>query len=126
MKNNLALLILFFGFFSSTIALGSTTSYLCKFPLEATRAGVAKLATPFELRFIQDAGAKKTYLMGNNGSDEIQSIPNVDGVSYLEVTTSGNVMVTAIASNGDAVHSRNGIFFNELVPSQYYGKCIKK
>ena len=123
-----------FKFFSTVFFLllcfsnasASTTSWVCKFPLEATPKGVAKPSSPFELRYIQDAGTKKSYLMGNNGSAEVQVIPNADGVSFIEVTSSGNVMVTAIALNGDAVHSRSGIFFKEIVPSQYYGKCTKQ
>ena len=56
----------------------------------------------------------------------MQAIANKDGVSFVEITASGNVMVTAITKSGEAVHSRNGIMFNELVPSQYYGKCVRQ
>lgn len=104
-------------------AIGATTSYVCKFAVEASPKGLSRQAPPFELRFVVDFNTQKAYLMGNNGSSEVQMIPNADGVSFIEITGSGNVMVTAIAVAGDAVHSRNGIMFKELIPSQYYGKC---
>jgi hypothetical protein len=108
---------------ASFAAQGATTSYTCEFTLEATPKGLSKQSKPFELRFVVDTGTKKAYLMGNAGSSEVEIIPNTDGISFVEITRSGNVMVTAITKSGQAVHSRNGIMFNELVPSQYYGKC---
>lgn len=104
-------------------AQGATTSYTCNFMVEATPRGLSKQAKPFELRFVVDDSTKKAYLLGNAGSSEVQIIPNTDGVSFVEITGSGNVMVTAITKSGAAVHSRNGIMFKELVPSQYYGSC---
>ena len=107
-------------------AQAATTSYVCKFVVEASPKGLAKQASPFELRYVVDSSRRKAYLMGNAGSSEVEIIPNADGISFVEVTNSGNVMVTAITDSGDAVHSRNGIMFKELVPSQYYGKCARQ
>ena len=107
-------------------ALGATTSYTCRFSVEASPKGLAKPAKPFELRFVVDTTAEKAYLLGNAGSSEVELIPNTDGVSFVEITRSGNVMVTAITASGEAVHSRNGIMFKELVPSQFYGQCVKQ
>lgn len=101
------------------------TSYTCKFQLEATPKGVTKPEKPFNLRFLVDSTTDKAYLLGNAGSSEVTVIPNSDGVSFIEVTGSGNVMVTAITRSGEAVHSRNGIMFKELVPSQFYGSCTE-
>jgi hypothetical protein len=69
---------------------------------------------------------RRPYLLGNAGSSEVELIPNTDGISFVEITDSGNVMVTAITKSGEAVHSRNGIMFKELVPSQFYGKCSRQ
>lgn len=104
----------------------ATISYTCRFPTEASPKGLANQAQPFELRFVVDTGAKKSYLLGNAGSSEVELIPNTDGVSFVEITASGNVMVTAITAAGAAVHSRNGIMFKELIPSQYYGTCTRQ
>jgi len=108
------------------VACGATTSYTCKFSVEATPKGLSKQASPFELRFVVDSSTRKAYLMGNLGSSEVEVIPNTDGISFLEITASGNVVVTAVTNSGEAVHSRNGIMFKELVPSQFYGKCTRK
>jgi hypothetical protein len=93
-------------------------------PQAASPSGVKKESKPFELRFVSDPKTKKAYMLGNNGSSEVTLIGNSGGgVTFIEVTDSGNVMVTTIASSGEAVHSRNGIISGELIPSQYYGKC---
>ena len=106
--------------------LANTSSFLCTFPTQASPEGLVKPEKLFELRFVIDQNTKKAYLMGNAGSSEVELIPNTDGVSFVEITKSGNVMVTAIAANGTAVHSRNGIMFKELIPSQYYGRCARQ
>ncbi len=111
---------------AGTSAYAATISYVCQFLVEASPKGLTKQASPFELRYVVDSSARKAYLMGNAGSSEVEIIPNVNGISFVEVTNSGNVMVTAITASGDAVHSRNGIMSRELVPSQYYGKCSRQ
>lgn len=111
---------------ASTSAEAATTGYVCKFAVEASPKGLAKQATPFELRYVVDTSTKKAYLLGNAGSSEVEVITNTDGISFVEITNSGNVMVTAISTSGEAVHSRNSIMFKELIPSQYYGKCSQQ
>jgi hypothetical protein len=103
-----------------------TITYDCEFLVHSTPDGIKKDEKPFQLKYLIDRNSKKSYLIGNNGSSEVSEILNTDGVSFIEITNSGNVMVTAIANNNLAVHSRNGIFTNKLIPSQYNGKCDKK
>lgn len=112
--------------FLPAVAYGATTSYICKFSVEATPKGLSKHTPPFELHFVVDTSTRKTYLMGNVGSSEVEVVPNNDGISFAEITASGNVMVTVVTNSGEAVHSRNGIMFKELLPSQYYGKCTRQ
>lgn len=112
--------------FLPAVAYGATSSYICKFSVEATPKGLSKQTPPFELHFVVDTSTRKTYLMGNVGSSEVEVVPNNDGISFVEITASGNVMVTVVTNSGEAVHSRNGIMFKELVPSQYYGKCTRQ
>ena len=107
-----------------SIAAADTTSYICKYSVEATPTGLTKQV--LELRYILNSKTQKAYLLGNAGSSEVQVIPNIDGISFVEITDSGNVMVTAITTSGESVHSRNGILSDQLVPSQYYGKCIQQ
>lgn len=111
------------AFTSNTQA--ATTSFTCNFPTAASPSGVKKEAKPFEMRFISDTQTKKAYIVGNNGSSEVTAIQNQSGgVTFVEITDSGNVMVTAIATSGEAVHSRNGIMSGKIIPSQYYGNCV--
>jgi len=107
-----------------SVAIGATVSFDCKFPVMVSPKGLASQTSPLELRFITDTEKATTYLMGNNGSSEVRAIPNSPGVSFVEITDSGNVMVTSITKSGEAVHSRNSIMSGKLIPSQYYGKCI--
>ena len=103
----------------------ATISFTCNFSTVASLSGVKKESKPFEMRFISDTQTKKTYLVGNNGSSEVTAIQNQGGgVTFVETTDSGNVMVTAIATSGQAVHSRNGIMSGKIIPSQYYGNCL--
>ena len=108
----------------SSTSHAATTTFTCSFPVSASPSGLKKESKPFELRFIADPQAVKAYLIGNNGSSEVKAIGNKgDGMTFIEITDTGNIMVTAITGSGEAVHSRNGILSGKLIPSQYYGKC---
>lgn len=111
---------------TTTMATAETISYSCSFFVVASPKGLKTEAKAFELKYVIDRSSNKAYIMGNAGSAEVTEIANSAGLSFLEITGSGNVMVTAIATNGDAVHSRNGIFSNQIIPTQYYGKCEKQ
>ncbi|MGH8580857.1 MAG: hypothetical protein ACREVK_12315 [Gammaproteobacteria bacterium] len=115
----LALLIWFPG------AHGATTSFVCNFSVSTSPSGLEKETPALEMRFVLDSKTNKTYLMGNNGSSEVHAILNSDGISFLEITESGNAMVTTISASGAAVHSRNSIFGPDLIPSQHYGSCVR-
>ena len=109
---------------TSPVCHASTTSFACSFSNAASPSGVKKESKPFELRFVSDDQTKKAYLIGNNGSSEVTPVENRGGgVTFVEITDSGNVIVTTITSSGEAVHSRNGIISEKLIPSQYYCKC---
>ena len=102
---------------------GATTSFTCDFTMAATPQGLSR-QKDFVLRFVLDVEAKKAYFLGNAGSSEVTIVPNQGGISFVEIAEKGNVTVTSITSAGEAVHSRNAIIFDGLVPSQYYGKCV--
>lgn len=109
----------------SSASHASTISFTCSFSVNASPSGLKKESKPFELRFVADPQAVKAYLIGNNGSSEVKAVGNKgDGMTFIETTDTGNIMVTAITASGEAVHSRNGIMNGKLIPSQYYGKCI--
>ena len=107
-------------------AYAETTSYVCRFPVSATKRGLNKLYEPYELRFVVNTWGKKAHLVSSNESVQVEVIPNQHGVTFLEITPTGNVTVTTISESGDATHSRSGMIMKELMPSQFYGKCTKQ
>jgi len=108
------------------IVSAAPVSYSCNYTTYSDSDGRHRVTEEFKLTFIVDTSAKKAYMIGNNGTAELQIVRNTDGVTLIEVTASGNVMVTAIARNGSSVHSRNTMIAEDIVPSQYYGKCVAK
>ncbi len=110
---------------SSTVhgAAAAPTTYVCDYKTYSNEKGLHKVDAAFVLTFLLDASTQKAYLIGNNGSSEVLLLAQDAGLTFVEITDSGNAMVTAIAKNGSSVHSRTGIILNEIVPSQYYGSC---
>ncbi len=125
MKKNIAKLLLFIiALFLPCLVIADTTSYSCKFSIVASPKGLNK--ETLNLQYVLDSKTKKAYTIGNMSSSEVEFIRNIDGISFIEITESGNVMVTAISSAGDSVHSRNGILLGKVIPSQFYGNCTQK
>jgi hypothetical protein len=113
------LVVLLFG--AKNVYAG-TTSLVCNYETYSDQAGLHQ-GSPFTIRFVIDASVKKAYMLGNNGSAEVIPVVNIDGITLIEITGSGNVMVTAVSRSGKSIHSRNTLMFKDVVPSQYYGKC---
>jgi len=104
-------------------AFADTTAFLCSYNSYSDQKGNHKVKNKFELNFIVDKATGKSYLMGNNSSSEVKMLESSDQIAFLEVTSTGNIMTTAIDSKQNTVHSRNTVISGEIVPSQYYGKC---
>lgn len=109
-----------------SITFADTTTYSCNYTSYSDRKGNHKVKEIFEINFIVDKAAGKSYILGNNGIAEVKLLESSDQLAFFEVTASGNVMTTAIDSKLDSVHSRNSVVFGEMLPSQYYGKCKVK
>jgi len=106
---------------ASTSAL-ATTTYTCKFDSFSDDKG--KHSGDLLLTFLLDEDADKAYIIGNNGSNEVAHIYRGDGRSFVEISATGNVMVTTISPDLKAVHSRNSVMLGQIIPSQYYGECV--
>ena len=63
-------------------------------------------------------------MIGNNGSTELAMVDTQGGITFIEKTGTGNVMVTVISFNGVSAHSRSPILIGYVVPWQYYGECV--
>ena len=70
-----------------------------------------------------DSVTEDAYIVGTQGLAKLAYIPATFGRSFIEFSDGGNVMVTTITEDGDAVHSRNTMMLGNLIPSQYYGEC---
>lgn len=110
------------------LANAGTITKVCTFDRTASPDGFKKMGEPFVLTFMTDTDTKKTYVVGNNGSEAVRVQPQGQGlgVSFIELTMTGNLMVTTVDDYGTAVTSRNVIMMGKLYPSQMYGKCVNK
>ena len=81
-------------------------------------------ATGFDLSFIvRDDGTAS--MIGNAGAAPVHPVIGEDQITFFETTASGNFMMTTIDFGRlNSVHSRHTVMNGELVPSQYYGRCI--
>ncbi len=112
----------------SSAASAETLTLVCDYKTIADNEdGLQPVKKPFVLTFLMDRETEKAYMIGNNGSVEVELVVNAgDGLTFIETTVSGNVMTTTIIETGESVHSRNSILLGELIPSQYYGTCEEK
>ena len=110
----------------SSAAYAEVVEYSCDYIKYSNPEGVHNVDGGFKLVFMIDKGTGKSFIRGNSGVEEVAAIPGVDRISFIEVTSTGNIMTTAIDQKLASVHSRNTIIMGELSPSQYYGKCVSK
>jgi hypothetical protein len=103
--------------------MSQTGTLTCTYSSYASDKGVYELDEDLVLRFVIDKATDKAYLVGDNGTSEVQMIQSRAGISFLEVTGSGNLMTTAVDLSGTSVHSRNALLDGGLVASQSYGWC---
>ena len=110
--------------FVSIPTLANIITYECDYPTYSDKTGIQK-AKGFEVTFVSDTDTGKAYMSGNNGSTEVSLSMRADkeGVNVLEMTDSGNMMLTTILFSGQSVHSRNSAIMGEFIASQYYGIC---
>lgn len=107
----------------STNLMAGVVTYDCKFTSVSSPEGFERLNKSWDMKFITDDRTKNSYIVGHAGTEPVTLVNNAGGLSFVEVTASGNIQITALTLSGEAVHSRNSIIRDKLVPSQYYGKC---
>jgi hypothetical protein len=94
----------------------------CNFPDYSNQSG-AKKASGFSFKIFIDEVTRSAYLIGNAGSSPLQLVDYEDKINLIEITPSKNITITTILNDGTAVHSRQPVIFDEIIPSQYYGRC---
>lgn len=118
--------ILFVFTLLSLSAHTETITYECSFSTFSDGEGFHKTKKPLMLTYLIDGESKKSYLIGNAGSSKVTPVTGDNQISFIEITGTGNVMTTTVAGDLNAVHSRNLVMSNQLIPSQYFGKCSEK
>jgi hypothetical protein len=126
MLKTLCLFSMFLLFIPSAYC--DTETLVCQYPTYSDQDGNHPVKEKFIQTLIIDKENGKAYVLGNQGSDEVLMIKNKAGgrFTFMEVTPAGNVMTTTVDSKGNSVQSRNSVMFGELVPTQYYGRCVFK
>ena len=122
--NKILILIALLGLASPLSAFANSVSFDCKFELYASQDGLQK-AKNFNLKFMMDTVTGKAVIVGNMGMSDVVPFAGEFGITFIEVLSTGAVQSTTITNKtGDAVHSRHTLIQgNEIMPSQYYGKC---
>ncbi|MCW8880275.1 MAG: hypothetical protein OQK51_24720 [Kangiellaceae bacterium] len=118
--------IIFILLLLSTHVTAETSTLTCNYRGFSDESGYQKVKERFELNFIIDSKTGKSYLLGNAGSSEVQFFKSNGQLSFVEMTATGNIMTTTVDDSLNSVHSRNTVVLGNLIPSQYYGKCIFK
>lgn len=103
----------------------ANTTFLCSFPYVVTpQDGTRRHRPALVLRYEALWTKKRAYAIGDDGeADEVSVVPNRGGVSFVGITAAGEVMVTTIAKDGRAVHSRHLVDGADLLPQQFHGRC---
>ena len=99
------------------------TTYKCAYDRFSDGDELKKTKEPLTLIFVTGANGEAT-LVGNSGSSKVTGFwnPGRQGVGFVEVTQTANLMTTTIDSMRKSVHSRHTIISGHLVPQQYYGE----
>ena len=96
--------------------------FTCKFPYFSSSDLKIEKSENFILRFVlrEDGTAS---IIGNGGAATVMPFEDREKISFIEMTTSGNIMFTTIDASGTAAHSRHTVI-GTLLPQQYYGSCL--
>jgi len=122
MKITLSIIIVSIFLISNVHA--QPVTYQCDYPSWSDEEGNHNEKNNFSITFLVDEAANKAYMVGILGASEVFMQAAEGQISFIETTISGNLMTTTIAQDNTTVHSRNSVVLGELVPSQYYGKCV--
>jgi len=115
--------ILIFIFFP-LVAIADTKTCVCTYTTYSDQSGNHRVKGTFLLTFVIDRNKNVAYIIGDQGSAEVMLVTSkMGGITFIEMTATGNVMTTTIDLKGDSVHSRNTVINGKIIPTQYYGKC---
>lgn len=100
MKKLFFIVFILFSFSQFTYA--DTTTIVCDYKTFSDNEGLHEVGNKFELTFIIDKDNGKAYMVGNLGTTEVKWVNSGEGISFIEITGSGNVMITAIDAKSNS------------------------
>jgi len=103
----------------------SVVTFICTYQKYANDTGISRAEKDFKLTFNLDTVSSKAFMVGNIGVEEVTFIQHNEGFNFIEITGAGAVQTTVIDMRGNSVHSRHTIVQKEIVPSQFYGTCVR-
>jgi len=124
--NKVLLIILFgvVGFCSENIH----TTFFCEFRNYANQKGSFS-DDALDFTIVTNDNNDTFTMKGNNGTSGGTTIRGEKGLSFVEVTETGNIATTTMVisepygGKQQAAHSRNMLVNGKLLASQYYGTC---
>ena len=128
MKKSIIFFTLLINLLSCPAYADSITIYTCEYDFFTDSKGKHTAENNFTFNFIIDTQKSEVLGIGNAGilTPMLLVSNSSGGITILEITAFGNVVVTAIDTELNTVHSRHSFDLNgELIPSQYFGQCKK-
>lgn len=123
LMKKLKIILFLMVFMNAAVVFAETTTLVCGFPEYSDNEGRHQLEEKLVLTFLIDWENRVSYMVVNSDKTEVQPVPAEKGMSFIEITSVGNIMTTTIDGNHNAVHSRHAVASGVLVPTQYYGSC---
>ena len=105
------------------------TKFSCEFYSYANKDGIQATQKPLAFILITNDNNGTFTMKGNNGTSSGTTIRGNKGLSFIEITKTGNITTTTMAvvspyaNKQVATHSRNMLVNGKLLASQYYGTC---
>ena len=108
---------------SASLAQGLTT-ITCDFYNVASPEGLEKADVGFKgLKFVFKLGDSEGVMLGNAGETPVLVTTIGNSVTFIQlapIVTTTTIELKTL----QAVHSRNTVLMDQLMPTQYYGKAV--
>lgn len=101
----------------------SAITYDCRFSGYSSPEGLVS-DDGFKFKITYDDISNEAFVVGNLGLEPVNVVKGNNQISFVEATSTGNVMITTIIlSSFEVVHSRHSMVLDKFIPTQYYGEC---
>ena len=107
-----------------TVSIGAVLTFSCKYPTYSSDEGGLKKDGNMAFELSVDTTTGEAFMKSNLGMTKLDlHIGYSSWTLYVKLDTGAVQTTTIVKDSLVSVPSRNSVIFNELSPSQYYGKC---